>query len=351
MKNFIKIILNVIFAFLILTACNNNKTQEKKVSKTLNVYNWSGIIGENTISDFEKRYGVKVRYDNYSSNEELYAKIQTGASGYDVIFPSDYMIDIMSKQGMLYKLNYKNIPNFKNIGSQFKNLYFDPKNQYSVPYQFTTAGLGIDTSKVKNYSESWDLLFDKKYKGRISMLDDIRYGIAPALIKLGYSVNTTQKNELQKALDLMLSQKPLVKVYSSDTYIDLLKSGEVWISYAYSPDVFQIAKENKNIVYVIPREGTTIAIEGMCIPKNAPHKYTAELFINYILEPKVHAAITNFTWSGNPNVAAYPYIDKKILNNKSVFLTDSLYNKCQFIRDVGNATPMYDQIWSELKSK
>lgn len=350
-----KNILIVFFiTFFIINGCdkdNSVKTSSNdKISKKLNIYNWSGIIASDTIANFEKKYNVKITYDNYSSNEELFAKLQAGAIGYDIIFPSDYMVDIMIKNNLIQKINKNKITNLKNISNKFKKLYFDSKNEYSIPYQYTTAALGINTNKVKNFKESWDLLFDSRYKGRISMLDDMRYGIAPALIKLGYSVNTLNIQELQKAKELMFKQKTLVKAYSSDTYIDFLKSGDVWISYGYSPDIFQIAKEKKEIVYIIPKEGTTVAIESMCIPKNAPNKETAELFINYILEPQVHADITNFTWAGNPNGAAYSFIDKNIFNNKSIFLSDSLFQKSEFVKDVGKFSSEYDRVWSEIKS-
>ncbi|RME93054.1 MAG: spermidine/putrescine ABC transporter substrate-binding protein [Candidatus Hydrogenedentota bacterium] len=331
-------------------ACTQKK-QAEKLSKELNVYNWSYYIGKNTIPNFEREFNVKVNYDNYSSNEELLAKLQSGAKGYDVIFPSDYMVQIMIKQKLLEPLNMKNIPNFKNIAQKFKNLPFDPNNKFSIPYLWGTTGIGINTEKVQDYVDGWDILWNMKYKGRITILDDMRFGIVPALKKLGYSINTTNPKELEEAKRLLMIQKPLVKAYTSDTYIDMLKSGDSWIAYGYSGDIYQVAKENPSIRYVIPKEGTCIWVDNMCIPKGAPHKYTAEVFINYILRPEVSAEISNETWYANPNEASYGLTNPKIINDPSIYPPKEILDKCEFLKDVGDATILYSKIWSQVKSK
>lgn len=337
---------------------NNNQSTgnqlgnvEKKLSDKLNIFNWDGVLAPNTVGDFEKQYNVKITYDVFASNEELLAKLQGGAKGYDLIFPSDYMIDIMIKQGMLEKIDFSNVPNYKNISPKFKNLPFDPQNEYSIPFEYSVVGIAVDTSQVKDFKKSWSLLFDEKYKGRISMLDDTRYGLVPALKVLGYSINTTDENELNAAKDLMIKQKKLVRAYSSDTYRDMLKSGEVWIAQGYTGDVYQVMKENPNIIYFIPEEGSALAVESMCILKGAPNKYTAEFFMNYILEPKVHGTITNSSMYANPNEAAAPFIDAKILNDKAIFIDNTIIDKSQYIQDVGTSTSLYDKIWTSIKSK
>ncbi len=345
---------SLIFAFALavsLSLTNCSKAPENvPVVKELNVYNWSNYIGKNTVQDFEKEFGIKVNYDTYASNEELLAKIQAGVKGYDIIVPSDYMVTIMVKQNLLSPLDMNKIPNFAGVSDKFKNLSFDPANKYSVPYHWGTNGIGIDTTKVTEKVDSWDILWNKKYKGRITMLDDMRAGLIPAMKKLGYSINTLDPKQLEKAKQLMIEQKPLVKAYSSETYIDMLKSGDAWISYGYSGDVYQVAKDNHNIRYVIPKEGTNIWIDNMCIPQNAPHKETAELFIDYILRPKVSADITNETWYASPVEPAKQYIKKEILDDPNIYPTDEIIGKCEFIKDVGDATKMYDRIWNEIKS-
>ena len=183
------------------------------------------------------------------------------------------------------------------------------------------------------------------------MLDDIRYGMAPALIKLGYSVNTQDAAQLEKARDLMIAQKPLVKAYSSDTYIDLLKSGEVDLVYGYSIDLLQAARQNKNIVYLLPKEGATKGVESMVIPVKAKHIRLAELFINYILNATVHASISNYSMATNPNKAALQYIPDSIKNNPNIFPDSATLVKLYYLHDVGNATPIYNKIWNEIKNK
>ncbi|MBI1922753.1 spermidine/putrescine ABC transporter substrate-binding protein [Candidatus Poribacteria bacterium] len=313
------------------------------------VYNWSDYIGETTIADFEKEFDVKVTYDNYSTNEELLAKLQAGATGYDIIVPSDYTVELMVKRSLLAELNFANIPNFQNIASRFKNLPFDLGNKYSVPYLWGTTGIGVNTEKVTEPVDSWSILWDEKYKERISMLDDMR-GLADCALKyLGYSVNTTDARQIEEARQLLLKQKPLVKVYTSETYMDFLKSGDIWIAHAYSGDVYQVAKENKAIKYVIPKEGTEISVESLCIPKGAPHKDTAERFINYLLRPKVSAGISNFTWYANPNEASHPFTNPAILNDSSIYPPPDVLERCEFLRDLGHAIHLYEQLYNEVK--
>jgi spermidine/putrescine transport system substrate-binding protein len=338
-----------ILCILWLVGCPGRQTVNTK--KELNVYNWDLYIGETTIRDFEREYGVKVNYDNFSSNEEMLAKIQAGGSGYDVIVASDYMVKSMLEQNLLGRIDLKNISNLSNIDPAFLKLPFDPDNSYSVPYQWGTTGIGVNKSKVKEDVTGWDILWNDKYKGRITMLDDIRFGMVPALKKLGFSINTTDAGELQQAKDLMLKQKPIVKAYSSSTYIDMLKSGDTWIAYGFSGDIFQVAKDNPKVEYVIPADGTNIWVDNMCIPKNAPHKETAELFINYILRPDVSAGISNFTKYSSPNKEAKRFINADILNNPKIYPPKELLDKCEFMRDIGPATRLYDTVWNEIKAK
>ncbi len=328
------------------------ESEEKpgKMSDKLYVINWSYYVAENTIPDFEKEFGVKVVYDNYSSNEELLAKLQTGATGYDLIFPSDYMVGIMREEGLIEKLNLENVPNFKNMDEKFRNLPFDPGNAYSIPYLWGTTGIGFNTDKVAEEVESWEILWDEKYKGRISMLDDMRGLANPALKRLGYSINTTDPEKIKEAKGLLIKQKPLVKVYTSETYIEFLKSGDIWLSQGYSGDVFQVMKENKAMRYVIPREGSDIWVDNMCIPKGARNKYTAEVFINYLLRPEVSAGISNFTWYANPNLASHQFIKPEILNNPSIYPSKEVLDKCEFQKDVGDATELYEELFNEVKS-
>ena len=332
-----------------LTAIGCGK-KGKKLSDKLYVYNWANYVSNTTIPNFEKEFNVKVVYDNFSSNEELLAKLQTGAGGYDVIFPSDYMVGIMQKQNLLEEFEMKNIPNFKNIGSRFKNLPYDPENRYSIPYFWGTTGIGYNSDKITENVDSWKILWDEKYKGKISMLDDMR-GLANAALKLkGYSINTTDPKQIKEAESLLLEQKPLVKAYTSETYIDFLVSGDIWLAQAYSGDVFQAFKENKSMKYSIPKEGSDMWVDNMCIPKGSKNKWTAEVFINYILRPEVSAEISNFTWYANPNDASKDFIKPEIINNKSIYPPDEVLDTCEFQKEAGEATKYYEQLFNKVKS-
>ena len=344
----------ILFVFvLLLSACGNETSNEEgdKLADKLNVYNWAYVIPDEVIKGFEEKYNVKVTYDNYYSNEELLAKIQNPSNGYDVIFPSDYMIDIMVKQNLLSELNYEHIPNADNVSDKFKGLFYDLDNKYSLPFQWSTAGIGINTNEVKELPNSWEALFDEKYKGKITVLDDMRYGIVPALLLKGYDVNTTNEDELNEAKKLMIEQKKLLKAYSSDTYIDLLKSGEIWLAYGWGIDILQMERELPSIKYFVPKEGTTKAIESMCIPKTSNRKKTAETFINYILDAKVHADISNYSLAANPNEASMKFIENAVKTNSNVYPDSTELNKFVFLKDVGDATPLYDKVWNEIKNQ
>lgn len=341
----------ILFSFLLYTSCNSStKDGDTELTSHLNFYNWSYYIGEETIPEFEDEFEVRVRYDNFSSNSEVLAKMQAGGSGYDIVVPSDYMVEIMIQLDMLQPINFDNIPNIKNIESRFRNLPFDPENKYSIPYQWGTTGIGINTKFIKENVDSWDILWDERYSGRISILDDMRSGLVPALKMLGYSVNTRNQSELEEARDLMIKQKQYVRTYSSETYMDLLKSGDIWIAMGWSGDIFQVTKENPDIVFIIPKEGSYVWIDNMVIPKGAPNKFTAETFMDYILRPEVSAGISNFTGYSSPNKAAHPFIDEELLADESMYPSDEVLERLEFMHDVGDATRIYNRIWNEVKS-
>lgn len=317
---------------------------------TLSFYNWSYYIAENTIPDFEAETGIRVVYDNFSSNDEVLAKLQTGGGGYDVTVPSDYMVEIMIKQGLLAELDFRNIPNIDNIDPRFRNLPFDPEGRYSVPYQWGTTGIGVNTRFVKEAVDSWDALWDPRYKGRISVIDNMRSGLVPALKRLGYSVNETDPSRLREARDLMIRQKEFVRTYSSDTYVDLLKSGDVWLAMGWSGDIYQVMKENPDVVFVIPKEGSYVWVDNLVIPAGVRNKALAERFIDYLLRDQVGADISNHTGYSTPNRASYPLVLDSLRNNPSLYPPAAVLDRLEFMHDVGGATPLYNRIWNEIKS-
>jgi spermidine/putrescine transport system substrate-binding protein len=328
----------------------NTSCLEQGGENQLFIYNWPFYITDKVLADFQKETGISIINDNYSSNEELVAKLQAGASGYDLIFPSDYMVKTMINLNLLEELDYTGITNFNNIDDKFKKLYFDPHNKYSIPYLWGTTGIGYNSEEIKENITGWNALWNEKYKDRITMLDDIRSISHPPLKLLGYSINTTDEKHIEEAKKMLIKQKPLVKAYTSDTYVDFLKSGDVWLSHGYSGDVFQVIREKNIIKYVIPQEGSERWVDNMCIPKGARNKKTAELFINYLLKPEVIADVTNSTWYANPNKASSKFIKPEILNNKSIYPPQSILDKCEFQQDLVEANKLYEDMYNELKS-
>ncbi len=347
----------IILVLVVVTAgCGSTPSAStQELAKELHVYNWSEYIDPEIYSDFEQEFGVKVIEDTFASNEDLLAKLQAGATGYDLIVPSDYMVAIMRELDLLSPLNYDNIPNFSNISDKFKDPPYDPGNTYSVPYQWGTTGIGYDTNVFDEAPDSWAYLFDPQmagpYAGKISMLNDTREAIGAALKYLGYSLNTTDENQLEEAKQLLIQQKQMVATYDSEGFEDLLAAGETVLAHGWSGDFFMAAEEADQIWYVIPKEGGVIWTDNLAIPKTASSQYTAEVFINYLLRPEVGAKITNYTWYGSPNKASEEFIDSEILDEPAIYPPPEVMDKLEFIRDVGEATTIYDRIWTEIKTE
>lgn len=330
---------------LLLGACRGDQERQ------LNLYIWSAYLAPDTLPRFEQRYGVRVVYDYYESNEALLAKLKAGGSRYDVIVPSDYMVEILIREGLLEPLDRQKLTNLANIDPRFLGLHYDPENRYSVPYMWGTTAIGYRKDKVGTAIESWGALWDARYANRIAMLDDMRENFAAALAYLGYSINTTDPRQLAEARDLLIKQKPLVKAYVGSGLPEILLSGDVWLAQAFSGQVARAALENPNLGYVVPREGATIAVDNLCIARGAPHKELAHKFIDYILEPETAAAICRATRYSTPNRAAYALLEPELLADKIIFPPPEDLARCEFIRDVGPAVAIYDSYWTEIKSR
>ena len=326
------------------------QVDRSRLSKTLNIYNWSDYIAEDTVPNFVKEFGVKVNYDTYEDNEALLAKLQSGATGYDIVVPTGYMVEIMIKQGLLTPINHVNIPNLKGVSEALQDPPYDPGRQHTVPWQWGTTGFAYNSKKVSGTVDSWKLLWDPTYTGKITMLDDMRSAISVALKLLGYSLNSTSEKELMEAKKLLMEQKPLLKAYISAPVKSLLISGEVWLSQLWVGDTLMAKDENNDIDYCIPKEGCEIWDDNLAIPKTAPHKYTAEVWMNYCLQPEVSAAVSNFVHYATPVEAAKKRINKEDLNNPGIYPSPEVMKRLEFQKDVGEATRIYDQIWTELKA-
>ena len=300
----------------------------------LNVYNYDGYIGENTIPSFEQKYGIKVTYDVFTNYEEMTTKISTGNSGYDVTFATGLDVPGFLARNLVLPLDLSLIPNIVNLGAEWQNPAYDPGNAHSIPYMWWTTGFGYDTGKIPEDLTAWAVLWDPRWKNKMAMLDDYREAFGVALIRLGYSVNTTSDAELDAALAMLEEQKPLLRKYASDEIADL-KSGNVWLSHAWSGDVAQVTAEKDTVKYVLPSEGGIRGSDAMVLLANAPHPIGAHLFINHMLDAEVSAANTNFIYYMGPNEAARQYIDPAILADPTLNPDKSALDKLQELLDLG----------------
>lgn len=317
-------------------------------TKVLNLYNWGDYIDPSLIDKFEKETGIKVNYSTYDTNEIMYAKIKDGSSNYDLVIPSDYMIEKMIKENLVEKIDFNNIPNYKYIGKDFKHLSYDPKDEYSVPYMWGTIGIVYNTKMVKKPVDSWDILWDKEYKDQIIMFNSVRDAMAIALKKLGYSMNSENPEQIKQAADALIEEKPLVQAYMVDEVKDAMISGEAAVAPVWSGDASIITSENPDIKYVIPKEGSNEWFDSLVIPKGAKHKKEAEMFINFLCDPE--NALQNVEYIGyqTPNTKTFEMLPEDM---KEEYPTKEELSKCQVFTDLNKETlKLYNDEWIRIFS-
>ena len=319
------------------------------------VYNWGEYIDPDTLTMFEEETGIDVIYEEFETNEIMYPKIQSGAIAYDVVCPSDYMIQRMIENDLLAEINYDHIPNLKYIGDNYMKMsrQFDPENKYSVPYLWGTVGILYNKKMVDEPVDSWGILWDKKYEDSILMQDSVRDAFAVALKYLGYSLNSTDLDELEAAKNLLIEQKPLVQAYVIDQVRDKMIGGEAALGVIYSGEALYCQQENPDLDYVIPKEGTNIWIDSWVIPKNAKNVENAEAFINFLCRPDIAKMNFDYITYSIPNTAGRDLIEDESLRNSPIaFPDDSKLENCetfQFLGDDNDA--LYNRLWREIKSK
>lgn len=318
------------------------------------VYNWGEYIDPEVLTMFEEETGIDIVYEEFETNEILYPKISSGAIAYDVICPSDYMIQRMIENDLLSEINFDNIPNLKNIGKQYleQSRQFDSENKYSVPYCWGTVGILYNKMMVDEPVDSWSILWDPKYKDNILMQDSVRDAFGVTLKYLGYSLNSTDLDELTEAKNLLIEQKPLVQAYVIDQVRDKMIGNEAALGVIYSGEAIYTQKENPNLEYVIPKEGSNIWIDSWVIPKNAEHKENAEKFINFLCRPDI--ALMNFEYItySTPNEAARELIEDESIRNSEIAFPDlSKYDNLETFQYLGTeADQVYGDLWNKVKS-
>lgn len=331
-----------IFSALAAAGCAGGAKQ------SINVFNWGDYIDPSALDQFEKETGIHVNYDTYASNEDMYAKIKAGGASYDVIVPSDYMVEKMIKEGMLETLDMGKIPNIKNIHPRFKDLTYDPAGRYSVPYMWGTLGILYNTKMVSDTVDSWNILWDEKYKGQIFMYNSERDAIAVGLLKLGYSINSTDTNELEAAKNALVQQKKLVKAYAGDNIKDSMIGGEGALALVYSGDAVYCINENPDLAYAVPNDGSNVWYDALAIPKGAPNKTGAEKFIDFMCRGDIAAKNSEYIGYSTVNQAAMALLPKSLMDDPTYWPGDAVFNNCKVYNDLGDAIKEYDRLWTEI---
>ena len=347
MKKFSKFIV----AILLITTMSMMAGCGPSSRQVLNVYNWGDYIDETVLEDFEAQYNIKVNYDTFTTNEDMYVKLNAGGSSYDLIIPSDYMINRMINEDRLEKLNFDNIPNYQYIASTFKNLEYDPQNEYSVPYMWGTVGILYNKKMVPTKPDSWKILWDEKYAKQILMIDSQRDSIGITLKMLGYSLNSKDLAQLEAAKNALLQQKPLVLAYVVDEVKDKMIVEEAALAVVWSGDAVYCMRENKNLNYVIPKEGSNFWFDAMAIPKGAPNKEAAEKFINFMCDTDIAFRNADYIGYSSPHTEAVKKLPEEITSNRSAYPLEKDLLNCEVFTDLGSSLKDLDRIWTEVKAQ
>lgn len=328
-------------ALLFLSGCGARSTE------VLNVYNWGEYIDASLIRQFEQETGIKVVYNTFDSNENLYSRIQT--TSYDVIIPSDYAISRFMDEDMLQPLNMDNIPNMKLIDEQYLHLAFDPAQKYSVPYTWGVVGVVYNTKYVDEADiGSWDLLWNPKYRGQTAMFGNPRDALGLALMHLGYSQNTTSKDELRRAADLIIAGKPVFQGIWMDQILEKLPSEEIVAAPYYNGDAVTMIDENEDLDFYVPEEGTNLFVDAMCIPKNARNVSGAEKFINFMCSTE--AALANWEYIGysSPQAEVFDLMDDEVRNDPVYYPDISAYKTNTFENLPTEINQYYNDLWVKI---
>ena len=318
-------------------------------AEKLHLYTWADYISPDVVKKFEKQHGCEVVIDTFDSNEAMYAKVKAGATGYDVVFPTTYMIQVMQAEGMLQSLDHAKLPNLPNIDPDVLAKVIDQKMEHSVPYTFAYATLAIRKDKIKDAEPSWGMFDRASLKGRMTMLDDMRESIGAALKFLGYSINTRDDAHLAAAQEVLIRWKQNLARYDNEGYKAGIDSSEFHLVHGYSGDLFQVQMENPKVEIVIPREGVTIGSDEMVIPKSAKQTALAHAFINFVLDPDI--AAENMEWMGYycPNKPARAKLSAEFLKNPAITIPAEIQAKCEVIQDLGPDLAKYSKVWDAVK--
>lgn len=340
-----------IFAFLLvvalslggLTACSGNSKEQ------LYVYNWGDYIDESVLQTFEEETGIHVVYENYATNEEMYTKIARGGSTYDIAIPSEYMIEKMIREDLVEPIDLTKITNWGKIDDRFKNLSFDPENKYSVPYFWGTVGIIYNTEVITDPVDSWDVLWNEKYKGMFTMMDSQRDSIMVALKKLGYSMNTHDLNQLEEAKQLLIEQKPYVLAYVGDNVKDMLISGEAAMAVVWSGEASAVIQDHPEFAYALPKEGSNMWYDNIVIPKGSKNIEAAHKFIDFLCREDIAFKNADYVGYSTVNTETRKMMDESLNDSTYAYPKEEWLQGFEIFADPGDFIKEYDRIWTEVK--
>jgi spermidine/putrescine transport system substrate-binding protein len=329
-------------SLLLLAGCGQSRP-------TLNVYTWSDYIKPELIRRFERENGCRVVIDTFESNEAMYAKLKAGATGYDVLTPTSYMVSMMFDQGMIAGLDRSRLPNLSHVDPEFLKITVDKAMDHSVPYMLVWSGIAYLEGRVKDVKPTWNMFDRADLKGRMTMFNDMRESIGAALKSLGSSINTVSENELQEAETVLLRWKKNLAKFDNEQYKIGLASGEFLLVHAWNGDIFQVRKENPDVRFFIPEEGTVISCDDLVIPKTSHQAVLAHAFINFLHDPEVAAENTNFIYYLCPNKDAYPLLATEIRENPGIFVKPEIMAKSEIIANLKEANALYVKVWDRVR--
>ncbi len=343
MKKMIVLLAMVVLAMGMLAGCGEKQD-------VINVYNWGDYIDESVLADFEAETGIKVNYEMFATNEDMYVKMKQGGTQYDVVFPSDYMIERMIDEDLIQKMDVSKMENYKYIMDEFKGMDYDPTDEYSIPYMWGTVGILYNTDMVKEPVDSWDILWDQKYEKQILMMDSQRDTLMVALKKLGYSMNTRNTDELEEAKQLLIDQKPLVLAYVGDNVKDMMIAEEAAIAVVWSGEAVTVMGEKDNMAYAYPKEGTNLWFDSIVIPKNAQNVDGAHKFIDFLNRPEIAFKNTDYIGYSTPNSGAIDLVTEEMRANNAYYPEVEKLNNYEIFKDPGAFIEEYNRAWTELKA-
>lgn len=346
----------ILSSFSVTAFCANEKDYSHLKGTTLNVYNWGEYISDgaddtlDVNKEFEERYGIKVNYTNFESNENMYNKLKSGGANYDIVIPSDYMIAKLIEEEMLAELDFSNIPNYQYIIPKYKNLYYDPDNKYSVPYTVGMVGLIYNTTMVEGEPDSWSILWDEKYAGKILMFNNPRdtFGIAQFL--LGQSVNTSDLDDWDKAIEKLKEQNHLVSSYVMDEVFRKMENGDAALAPYYAGDFLTMYDVNPDLAFCYPKEGVNFFVDAMCIPSTTQNKEAAELYINFMCEEEIAVANANYICYASPHQLVLESEDYDLKGDTILYPAEEDMPETQIFENLDYETQQYMTVlWNELK--